>query len=363
MSRKYLAHVDLNKLQLQNALLHPLASAPSSPGVGQVYTNTATGTAYVWSGAAWRPTDAAQLTDGSIQISALATNPLSRANHTGTQLSSTISDLATTVKAYKLSDFAAPSANIPMAGFTLTGLATPTAAGHAAEYSWVQAQIQASAAGIDNKPSVVALAASNIASLSGLPTVDGVAMTAGQRLLLVGQTAATQNGVYVVAAGAWTRDVDIITPQAFWLVEQGTTYGGSQWKVSTTGTITLGTTSLSIVQFGAGSAYSAGYGLTLTGASFAVNAKAGGGIVSDSTGVYLDAAVAARKYAATIGDGSSVSIAVAHGLGTQDITVSIRDASTNQAYEADWTATGTSVVTFNFPTAPAANSLRVVVHG
>ena len=360
---KFLNNLDLGGLQLQNARLHPLASAPSSPGVGQVYTNTGSGNTYTWNGTAWRPTDAAQLTDASISMSALAVNPLARANHTGTQTASTISDLATTVKAYTLNSFAAPTANIPMAGFTFTGLATPTAAGQAAEYSWVQGQIQASAAGIDSKPSCVAVSTSNIASLSGLPTVDGVTMTAGQRLLLTGQTTATQNGPYVVAAGSWARDTDTITPQAFWFIEQGTTYGGSQWKVSTTGTITVGSTSISIVQFGAGNSYSAGNGLSLAGSVFSVNAKASGGLIVDSTGVYLDTTIAVRKYAATIGDGSSTSIAVTHGLGTQDVTVSIRDASTNQGYETDWTATSTNVVTFTFAVAPAANSLRVVVHG
>ena len=47
---------------------------------------------------------------GSIALSKLATDPLARANHTGTQAASTISDLATVVKAYNLDEFAAAAA-------------------------------------------------------------------------------------------------------------------------------------------------------------------------------------------------------------------------------------------------------------
>jgi hypothetical protein len=358
---KFLNHINLGGLQLQNALLHPLASAPASPAVGQVYTNTASGTAYIYNGTSWVPTDASKLS-GAIPMSALTIDPTSRANHTGTQLAATISDLGTTVKGYSLNSFATPTANISMGGYTLTGLATPTATGQAAEYSWVLGQIQASAAGIDNKPSCVVVATSNI-TLSGLQTIDGVAVTAGQRVLVVGQTTAAQNGVYLAASSAWSRDSDTITPQAFWMIEQGATNGGTQWKVSTSGTITVGSTALTINQFGASSTYTNGNGLNLTGNSFSVNGKASGGIVSDSTGVYLDTTVAVRKYAATIGDGSSTSITVTHNLGTQDIHVSIRDASTNVGYEADWTASSTNAVIFNFAVAPTASSLRVVIHG
>jgi len=49
---------------------------------------------------------------------------------------------------------------------------------------------------------VAALADANVASLSGATTIDGVAVAAGDRVALTAQTTATENGVWVVQAGA-----------------------------------------------------------------------------------------------------------------------------------------------------------------
>lgn len=50
---KFLTNIDLSKNQLQNALLHPLAIAPSNPSAGQVYFNTENKKLFVYTGAAW----------------------------------------------------------------------------------------------------------------------------------------------------------------------------------------------------------------------------------------------------------------------------------------------------------------------
>jgi hypothetical protein len=55
---------------------------------------------------------------------------------------------------------------------------------------------------------VRAATTSNLAALSGEITVDGVALVAGDRVLVKNQTTARNNGIYVVAAGAWTRATD-----------------------------------------------------------------------------------------------------------------------------------------------------------
>ena len=41
MSRKVLTNLDLSKNELQNAVVQPLAVAPSNPALGQIYTNSA----------------------------------------------------------------------------------------------------------------------------------------------------------------------------------------------------------------------------------------------------------------------------------------------------------------------------------
>jgi len=43
MSLKYLSHIDLSKNQLQNAVIHPLGTAPASPVEGQIYYNSTVG--------------------------------------------------------------------------------------------------------------------------------------------------------------------------------------------------------------------------------------------------------------------------------------------------------------------------------
>lgn len=50
---KVLNNLDLSKNELQNALLHKLASAPSSPTKGQCYFNTTDNKAYIYNGNTW----------------------------------------------------------------------------------------------------------------------------------------------------------------------------------------------------------------------------------------------------------------------------------------------------------------------
>lgn len=351
MARSFLTPINLNQLEIQNVRAQNAAADISSPVAGQYWFNT-TGSLFKWY-------------NGSAII-----DPLSRANHSGTQVASTISNLQSTVQAYPLSSFAVPTANVPMGGFTLSGLSTtPNAAGQAAEYSWVISQVQSAAAGISSKPPVQAVATTNNA-LSGLGAIDGYTPAAGDRILVVGQTTASQNGVYNAASGAWTRTTTDgaapgeIETGAMWLVNNGTTYGATQWRVSTAGTIVIGTTAISIVQFGAGASYSAGNGITLTGSTFSVNPAASGGIAVSAGGVSVDTTIVARKFATTIGDGSTTAFTVTHNLGTQDTHIQVRQvANPYGVVECDLAATTTNTSTITFATAPAANAYRVVVMG
>jgi hypothetical protein len=82
-------------------------------------------------------------------------------------------------------------------------------------------------------------------TLSGGQTIDGVAVTTGDRVLVKDQTDATENGIYVVAAGAWARATDFaastdIVQGTFVVVNNGDTNGGT-WKVTTADPITLDT--------------------------------------------------------------------------------------------------------------------------
>jgi Starch-binding associating with outer membrane/Susd and RagB outer membrane lipoprotein len=88
----------------------------------------------------------------------------------------------------------------------------------------------------------------NVASLSGLLTIDGVTVSAGDRVLLKDQTTGSQNGIYVADAAAWTRATDADSQAellgATVTVSEGVTNITARFVQITTGTITMGTTAI-----------------------------------------------------------------------------------------------------------------------
>lgn len=140
--------------------------------------------------------------------------------------------------------------------------------------SYVDSQVSASAQGLDVKGSVRVATTANI-TLSGTQTIDGVSLSAGDRVLVKDQSTGSENGIYVVAAGAWSRADDAnssadVTAGLFTFVTEGTSYADTGWVLSTNDTITLDTTALTFTQFSGAGQYSGGDGLTLTGTTFAV---------------------------------------------------------------------------------------------
>jgi phage-related tail fiber protein len=206
-------------------------------------------------------------------------------------------------------------------------------------------------------------------TLSGTQTVDGVSLVANDRVLVKDQTTGSANGIYTVSAGAWARAADAddnteLTSGLAVTVESGTVNADKVFVLVTDGTLTIGTSSLAFTQLGGGGAtYSAGNGLSLSGSTFAVVPKSGGGLTSDGTGIAVDTAIVTRKYAAAIGDGSATSFAVTHNLNTRDVQVIIYNTSTFEVVEADIVLTSATVATVSFATAPASGAYRVVVNG
>lgn len=96
----------------------------------------------------------------------------------------------------------------------------------------------------DFKHSVQVATTANIA-LTGLQAVDGIALSAGARVLVKNQTLARDNGIYQVAAGAWNRTSDAdtdakVSPGLLVLVEKGAVNGDSAWQLVSDGPIALG---------------------------------------------------------------------------------------------------------------------------
>ena len=200
---------------------------------------------------------------------------------------SKVSDFDTQVRTSRLDQMAAPTSDVSMNGYKLTGLNEPVNPGDAATKNYVDMTVQ----GLDPKASVKAATVANIASLSGTMTIDGVALVAGDRVLVKDQTTASQNGIYVVAAGAWTRASDANTwnnlISAYVFAEQGTVNAemGFICTIDTGGT--LGTTAIIFQQFSGAGQVLAGAGLTKSGNTIDINTANSGRIVVNADNIDL----------------------------------------------------------------------------
>lgn len=175
-------------------------------------------------------------------------------------------------------DVANAAARLALTTLPNTPKSTPLAVGHAVQQTddgslWILRALPASSAanwnewaydpatkayvdsvaqGLDVKASVRTISTANI-TLSGTQTVNGVALIANDRILVAGQTLSQNNGIYVVAAGAWARAADAntsakVTAGMYVLVTEGT-QADSAWVLVSDDVIVLGTTPLTFSQF------------------------------------------------------------------------------------------------------------------
>lgn len=204
-----------------------------------------------------------------------------------------ISDFDTQVRTSRLDQMAAPTASVSLNSQKITNLADPTQATDAASKGYVDAV----KTGLDVKDSCRAATTANI-TLSGTQTIDGVAVIAGDRVLVKNQSTASGNGIYVAAAGAWSRASDAdnspsgeVTAGMFTFVEEGTTNADTGWVLTTNGTITLGSTSLTFAQFSQAGTITAGAGLTQTGSTLDVASTGGGSLTINADSINLTSGI------------------------------------------------------------------------
>jgi hypothetical protein len=162
------------------------------------------------------------------------------------------------------------SVGADMSSAAINNVANPTNDQDAATKSYVDAVAQ----GLDSKDScrVATTTAGTLASsFENGDTVDGVTLATGDRILIKNQATGSENGIYTLnASGAPTRAIDAdtsgeVTTGMFTFITEGTTNANTGWVLTTSGTITLGTTALAFSQFSAVSDIQAGNGLTKTG--------------------------------------------------------------------------------------------------
>ncbi len=186
----------------------------------------------------------------------------------------TSTQIATTafVKSVRLDQFAAPTASVSFNSQHITNLLDPTNLQDAATKNYVDSVAQ----GLSVKQSCEAASTANIPTLSGLLTIDGYTLSAGERVLVKDQTAQEDNGIYIAAVGGWSRSPDANSwnelISAFTFIQHGTTQADTGWVCTVNPGGTLGVTPVVWAQFSGAGTYTAGTGLTLTGNQFSITA-------------------------------------------------------------------------------------------
>ena len=217
---------------------------------------------------------------------------------------------------------------LELAGGTMTGSLILAQAPDQANEAATKAYVDSLALGLDLKPSVRVCSTGNVSVSAPPAQIDGVTLQDGDRVLLVGQNIASQNGIWVFwgsgqpmlgegggqapeddaeggeeddaeggeeeQGGGQAPDEDAsvmlrpgdfttgkVTSGAFVFVEEGT-QSGAGYILTTPNPITVDTTPLTFTKF-AGTSYAAGNGLQLVNNTFSV--KAGNGIRVDANGV------------------------------------------------------------------------------
>lgn len=229
-------------------------------------------------------------------------------------------------------------------------------------------QLDAIARGLDWKNSVTVATTAAI-TLSGTQTIDGIAVVAGNRVLVKDQASSPTNGIYVVAAGAWSRATDFddnteITASAVVPIELGTVNGAKAFILTgVTGTVTVGTTNLVWTALGGGGiTYTAAdNSISIVGTTVAVKLKSGGGILLDTNGIYIDPTFSPNRLEADVPAGSA-SVSIAHTFGVQYLGTSrVYDKSTGQRVMVDEFAIDSTHFGFTFAAAPTAAQYRYCI--
>lgn len=353
---KFTNHVDVGGFELRNAKVEVVGSLPSvvSTDEGRVVYLTTTNRFYISTGSAWE----LKATDSDNLGGQAGSYYLSRSNHTGTQAASTISDFNTAVRTNRLDQMAVPTASVSLNSQKITGLLAGTGALDAVnktQLDAVEAIANAAGGGVNLKNGVHALATTNI-TLSGTQTIDGVALVATNRVLVTAQTNPVTNGIYVVAAGAWSRSTDAddtgeLPPGTLVRIDGGTENANSVWGLIGAEDTIIGTDAQDwqLVLEGSANAFTvAGAGLEVSAAN-TVAVNAGPGILADGSSTRIDPSVVVRGYHGGVPAGTGgTAITVTHALNSTNVTFTVKETSTGDVVTAGAKVSGVNTIELYF---------------
>lgn len=282
-------------------------------------------------------------------------------------------------------------------GNTITDRITSAASGALSD---AQAYADALVQGLNVKDSVRVASATDV-DIQNATEVDGVTLVTGDRVLLFGQSTATENGIYtfntadeLVRAADADPVADELGKGSYVLVTNGT-YAATGWVVSD---LTAGATTW--IQFSAANEYTAGDGIDITtneisveldgdslsvsGDGLKVNFNVQGGLDVDS-GIFINtgtgltvnggnqltfaAGYGVKKYTDTNSlltpSSGSVTWAINHNIGVRSVLVQLYTLDTYETVEVDVVRTDSNNVTLSWVAASnvAADSYQAVIIG
>ena len=258
-----------------------------------------------------------------------------------TLTASKVSDFDTQVRTSRLDQLAAATAVV--AGVT------PTADNHFATKGYVDSTSE----GLDVKQSSKVATTANI-TLSGTQTIDGVSISADERVLVKNQSTASQNGIYLCKSGSWERVDDMATGAnaagAFTFIEQGTANADIGFVcTSNTGSAVVGTNDLSFSTFSSSGNVTAGDGLDKSGNTLSLDIKSGSGLQITSTELDLNADLTSLSScqsgaAAALALLTSTEVAILDGATVTTAELNILDGVTATTTELNYVDGVTSAI-------------------
>lgn len=229
-------------------------------------------------------------------------------------------------------------------------------------------QLNAAIEGIAWKDNVRVASTVNVTVASPGSSIDGISLSAGDRVLLKNQTTQSENGLYIWngAATPMTRTLDASTfdelESAVVTVDEGTTNGGTTWRQTQVNGV-IGTNNVIWTGFIAGAAAASESAAGVAEIATQAETDAGTDDARFVTPLKLKTwSGGPKRYSASFGDGSATSYVITHNLNSNDVQVYVYETGgSKRAVLAEIQHTSVNSVTILVDSAPAANALRAVV--
>jgi len=237
------------------------------------------------------------------------------------------------------------SNTVNMGNNRIQNVTDPISAQDAATKAYVDSSIQ----GLHILNACKAATTSNISLDNTTTTIDGVTLSNNDRVLVKDQTAGEDNGIYIVStSGSWARSEDFndsseIDTGDFVFIGEGTINGSHGYVLTTTGSITLGTTLLEWTQFSGAGQIEAGNGLQKNNQLISVDLKTNGGLVIESQKLAVDLSGSSITGTLSIADGGTGATS-AEGART---TLGVDPAGTDNSTDVTLTTVTSNYLSIN----------------